>query len=122
MDAATPPRDLRWTQVLIFSGVGAMLAAAICALGATAMGHRLPFAVVCAGFLFGFALHKLGIASDTIVRLRRTVTPDPAQMHGSTKSAWAWIVYKLTAAAVSIGAGIYLLTAGYERVNGFFAH
>lgn len=121
-----PVAPLRgWTRTLMHAGMaclGLSLLASLIVVGMKTSGVRLSLPVGC--FLLSFALLKFAVGSDALRRLRAAqrgapLGPDPILSHGSPAKVWVYIGYKYIAAAVAVGAAIYVLSAGSAQLDAF---
>lgn len=120
VDGGAAPIPRRWTFYTTRLAIVAFLVALTLAAANAVLGAKLPFHLIMAVMLIAFALLKLSVGSDALLRLRGAAGVDPAEVHGGRGMAMSWVAYKYLAALVALGAAVYVLTVGAGRVDAIF--
>ena len=80
-----------------------------------------PFHVALGLLFLCFAGLKYCVAMESVHRLQafRTGRPDPRDV-GKLQTSWPVVVYKFVACAMSVFAGVFVLTVGAAKVDRIF--
>jgi uncharacterized membrane protein YfcA len=119
-DGATPVQLPAWPRNGAFV---AIVGVALCMIGAV-VGKFIgaPSFHLALGLMFlSFAGLKYCVAMESVHRLQavRAGRPDPRDSE-KPQTSWPLVVYKFAACAMSLFAGIFVLTIGAEKVDRIF--